>query len=419
MDRRFLFAGGAAIVVLLMAIVAVAILSTRHTNETIQTSIVQTPSRLGKTFFSNKRRAPVQSEDGAYAKRGVITPAFGRDVARSILDWLNGQRVYGQRLENPSQYGEFICDGGYSTGTFCTSDKKCIKNLPANNIGLIATWAHYQYYKYVERDKEVMSVISKDIETYENTKKISVLQPVTTNFKHMYELWSEGEFDDVRKEQIKNILYRMQHDPSVVDPVQNEIKATGTIQNPRPITTVRPYGDIAQFSVSSPADLYSIISSEYAYTYLFIRQTHDDPDEAKYLYTSIALYNKAVAEHNNPYYLGIAALDLYKVTNDAFYLRQAEVIANLTNAYPCGNLDRCAPRIYFLHQLGKSSGDQTYVRKRNELLTPLIMNSYDSDGLAGYKFGYNAFYGDDTSLNERYQYWLDANALMVSVLVEL
>lgn len=422
MDRKFIVLSAGAIVVLIIAIIAVAVLSVRRTNESITTSVIETPSRIGRSLTGTRRgmTSPVKkTEDGAYAKRGVITPAFGRAVAQSLLEWLNTQRIYGERLENPTAYGEYISDGGYSTGTYCTDDNKCTSNHIGNNVGLIATWAQYQYFKLVDRSSENMKIIDSDIQIYENTKKISAIQPVLTNFKHMYELWSEGELNSQQKERIKNILYRIQHDPSVVDPVETLVKQSGATIRPSAVTTVRPFESILEFGVDSTADMHAIISSEYAYTYLYLKDSGDEVDPAPFLYTAIGLYNNALTKHNNPYHLGIAALDLFRVTGDSFYLRQAEAVASLTGSYPCGDTDLCVTRIYFLHSLGRISGNQVHIAKRNELLTPLITNAYDAEELNGYKFGYNAFYSDKPSLIERYRYELDTNALLVAVLVDL
>lgn len=422
MDRKFIVLSAGAVIILIVAIIAVAVLSVKQTNESITTSIVETPSRIGRSLAGTRRNSntPVRkSPDGAYAKRGVITPAFGREAAQAILEWIHSQRVYGERLENPTAYGEFVSDGGYSTGTYCDADKKCTSNHIGNNLGLIATWAQYQYFKFVDRSPDTMRIIQNDLAIYENSKKISAIQPVLTNFKHMYELWSEGEFKPEQKEQIKNILYRMQHDPSIIDPVEALVAQSSTTISPRAVTTVRPFDTIQEFGVDSKADMHAILSSEYAYTYAYLRDSGDLDDYSKFLYTAIGLYNNALSAHNNPYFLGIAALDLFKVTGDTFYLRQAESVAAQTNSYPCGDTDLCATRIYFLHTLGRVSGNQVYLTKRNELLTPLITNAFDTQDLNGHKFGYNAFYSDKPQLTERYRYELDTNALLVSVLVDL
>lgn len=425
MDKKFVVLSGFVLVILIIAIIAVSVLSVKQTNESITTSIVETPSRIGRSLTGRggsggRLSAPVKkSEDGVYAKRGVITPAFGRSVALSVIEWLNTQRVYGVRLENPTSYGEFMSDGGYSTGTYCDINNKCTRNTVGNNVGLIATWAHYQHYKYVDRNTDIMKIIDSDLQTYENTKKISAIQPVLSNFKHMYELWSEGELNSSQKERVTNILYRIQHDPSIIDPVESATALTGSATTPRAITTVRSFDSITDFGVDSKADQYAILSSEYAYTYLYLRDSGDLPDSSKFLYTAIGLYNNAVTEHNNPYLLGVASLDLFKTTGDQFYLRQAETVARLTNSYTCGDTDLCATRIYFLHTLGRITGNQVHIAKRNELLTPLITNAFDTEELTGHLFGYNAFYSDKPSLNERYRYELDTNALLVSVLVDL
>jgi len=55
MDRKFIILSAGAIVVLFIAIIAVAVLSVRRTNESITTSVIETPSRIGRSLTGTRR----------------------------------------------------------------------------------------------------------------------------------------------------------------------------------------------------------------------------------------------------------------------------------------------------------------------------------------------------------------------------
>jgi hypothetical protein len=357
-------------------------------------------------------------------KRELFTPEYARDAAYKILSWMNKTRLYNVRLENPSSTGEFICNGGYAAGENCTGKNQCAIRMVANNVGLISTWAHYKYYEHVERNPAVLSIVENDLKAYANMKKISSIQPAIWNFKLIYELWSGQELNDQQKKLAWDVLYRMQHDPSIIDPIEKQVASLTSPPQTLTFESAAPYEN----SLTEKDNLYSIFSSEYTYSYQFVRDTKVENDQ-QYLNIATELYNQAMKRYMksngdsavfNPYYFGIAALDLYKITGEDVYLSTASRLADRHLNDECSRqMTLCASRIYFYHELLKINPKQEYIQVRNSLLQQLLSQSYDSEDVQGYRIGKNAFYTENSELEENLSYELVPNALLVRVLIEL
>ena len=358
-------------------------------------------------------------------KRELFTPEYAREVAKKTLGWLNKTRIYKVRLENPTETGEFICDGGYATGEGCTGKGKCSITMVANNAGLISTWAHYKYYEQVSRDASIMEIIESDLRTYSNTKKISAIQPAIWNFKFIYELWNSQELNEKQKKLAWNVLYRMQHDPFIIEPIEKEVRDLTEIPAILTFETAIPN---REKPMSNDDNLYSIFSSEYTYSYLFVRDSKVEKEQP-YLNTAIGLYNEAIRRYMvsngdvslfNPYMFGIAALDLYRVTGNGTFLDTASRLADRHLGSECGNnMMICSTRAYFYHELLKVNTKHDYLQARNSLLQRVLSQSYDSSDVNGYRIGKNAFYSESNELEESLSYELIPNTLFVRVLIEL
>lgn len=357
-------------------------------------------------------------------KRELFTPEYARYAALNILGWMDKTRLHNIRLDNPSSNGEFICDGGYAVSENCTSSKQCTTRMVANNVGLISTWAHYKYYEHVERSRPVLTIVENDLKTYANTKKISAIQPITWNFKLIYELWSGQELSTDQKKLAWDVLYRMQHDPLIINPIEKEVGARESMPELLTFETATPY----EGELTERDNLYSIFSSEYTYSFLFIRDSKVEKEQP-YLNIATELYNQAMRRYIksngdsalfNPYYFGIAALDLYRITGNDDFLTTASRLADRHIGNECSNnMTLCASRVYFYHELLKVNAKQEYMQARNELLQKLFTQSFDSEDVAGYRLGKNAFYTEHKELEESLSYELIPNALLVRVLIEL
>lgn len=365
-----------------------------------------------------------QFNKNSQKKRELFTPEYARSVALRILGWMDKTRLYGIRLDNPSSNGEFVCDGGYAVSENCTSTKQCTTRMVANNIGLISTWAHYKYYEHVDRSFPILAVVENDLKTYANTKKISAVQPATWNFKLIYELWSGQELTPDQKKLAWDVLYRMQHDPLIINPIEKQV---GTLEAMPPLLTLEtatPYEGV----LTERDNLYSIFSSEYTASFLFIRDSRVEKEQ-RYLNIATELYNQAMRRYIksngdtslfNPYYFGIAALDLYRITGNEDFLNTASRVADRHINDECtNNMTLCSSRVYFYHELLKMNAKQEYIQARNELLQKLFTQSFDSEDVASYKLGKNAFYTEHKELTESLSYELVPNALLVRVLIEL
>lgn len=420
MDKKKTIGIGVVLVVLLLIVlIAPSFFTGKQKTKNISSVTDQTRDERGNIIYT-----PSQN-DVSGQKIELFTPEYGRAVAKKVLSWLNKTRIYGERLENPSAYGEFICDGGYAAGESCMNNKKCVIHRTANNMGLIATWARYKYYEQVEKDPSQMKIIQSDIATYANQKKIAVIQPAMWNFRVMYDLWSGPDITAEQKKTIDIILQRMQIDPKVTDPVEKEVWDKPSV--PSILTFDTAVAD-KNISLSERDNLTSIFSSEYTYIYLYTRDNRVEKDQP-YLNLAVGLYNEAFKRYMisggdekvfNPYLFGVAALDLYKATGEGVFLDTASKLADRHIDRDCGNsMILCSTRAYFYHELLKVNTKQEYLRARNVILQKVLSNSYDSNEVDGYRIGKGALYTENTSLDESLVYELVPNSLFVRILIEL
>jgi len=219
-------------------------------------------------------------------------------------------------------------------------------------------------------------------------------------------------------------LYRMQHDPLIINPIEKQVGALEAMPPLLTFDTATPY----EGELTERDNLFSIFSSEYTASFLFIRDSKVEKEQP-YLNIATELYNQAMRRYIksngdstlfNPYYFGVAALDLYRITGNDDFLTTASRLADRHINDECSNnMTLCASRVYFYHELLKVNAKQEYMQVRNELLQKLFTQSFDSEDVAGYRLGKNAFYTERKEMEESLSYELIPNALLVRVLIEL
>lgn len=435
--KKIQIAGGTLLVILIFTILGILISSSARRGSFRPSQESSERGKLNPNTSGSSKRYSLQDKikrsvaDAiggvnikSSGKRELFTPEYAREVARKTLTSLNKMRIFKVRLDSPTETGEYICDGGYGVAESCTAQGKCEVRMIGNPIGLVSTWAHYKYYELVERDPSILSIVENDLSTYANTKKISAVQPNTWSFKLIYELWSGSELNAKQKKLAWDVFYRIQHNPSYIDPIDKQVHDLTSYPTPLTFETVNPFIGTLQ----DTDNLYSIFSSEYSYSYLFIRDTKVENDQP-YLNIAVGLYNEAMKRYManngnndqfNPYYFGVAALDLYKITGNDTFLDTASRLADRHINNDCGkNMTNCSSRVYFYHELMKVNAKQEYIQARNSLLQRLFSQSYDSKDVNGYRLGKNAFYSEDKTRDESLTYELLSNSLLVRVLIEL
>lgn len=340
-----------------------------------------------------------------------------QEIAGKILAWLDKTRVFGKKLDNPSKAGEFLSDGGYAKGEYCDIQNNCDPFMTANNIGLVATWANFKYYeKY--RDQAFFEVVKKDLATYSDSKKIAAIQPAFWNLKLMYELWKSPLIPQKQKDQIAVIIYRMQHNPTVVKSAEARAKSH-TVKTLN-IEQYLTQHITEKVTIPENPDDYAIVSSEYASAALYMKDSNLG-DAKVYYDTALDLFNNAFKIYASnrlvidPYLLAVAALDLYKYDANKQYLNLAALVVK-DNSNECSNLTVCAYRIYLLTELKKLQPDTNYESMIEAAIKYLYANNYDYQGLESFKLGKGIYYSMDKTVSRDLRYDLIPNALIVGVI---
>lgn len=348
-----------------------------------------------------------------------------KEIASKVLLWLDKTRVYGDKLKNPSETGEYISNGGYALGQYCEDNLVCRSLLPANNFGLYAVWARFKSFES-NNDPVALAILQKDLAIYSDSKSISAIQPQLWSFRLMYEIWKSPLLGPEQKEKVKTIFYRIQHNPEVIKPVEDIVKKKGTIAEINIPLFQKGLYNTDEGMVYAKLNTYAAYSSEYLYIYLFAKDSAlNNPDQ--FLYTARGLFNNAVrsylkyglANDDDPALLGVAALDMYNVTQNKQYLDFASFLyeKNIANQ-TCKQMDQCATMLYFADILNKQIPDQKKANKIKQTIKDLYKQKFDYEGADGYQLGVEAFYDLNMELKKNTSYGLMANALMVSVLSE-
>lgn len=348
-----------------------------------------------------------------------------KEIASKVLSWLDKTRVYGNKLKNPSETGEYISNGGYALGQYCEDNLVCRSLLPANNFGLYAVWARFKSFES-NNDPVALAILQKDLAIYSDSKSISAIQPQLWSFRLMYEIWKSPLLGPEQKEKVKTIFYRIQHNPEVITPIDYVAKKKGSIAEINiALLQKGNYNTDEGIVYTNRLNTYAAYSSEYLYIYLFAKESVlDNPNQ--HLYIARGLFNNAVRSYfkygltnnDDPALLGVAALDMYNVTQNKQYLDFASFLyeKNIANQ-TCKQMDQCATMLYFTDILNKQTPDQKKVNKIKQTIKDLYKQKFDYEGADGYQLGVGAFYDLNMKLTKNTSYGLTANALMVSVLL--
>jgi hypothetical protein len=346
-----------------------------------------------------------------------------KEIATKVLAWLDKTRVFGEKLDNPSPSGEYISNGGYAYGLFCGDNFVCSDLISANNYGLYAVWARYKYYE-ATKDPAALAILKKDIATYADFKSISSIQPTLWSFRLMYEIWKNPLLAS-EKDKLEIIFYRIQQNPEVITPIEDIIKKNGVIKEINiPLFQAGSYDTNDGTVIQNKLNTYAAYSSEYLYAYLVGKKNNwENPDQ--YLYIARGLFNNGVrsyvkdglTENDDPALLGVAALDLYKVTPNKQYLDFATFLYNqYMVTQTCQKIDKCANMVYFIDLLNKQIPDQQKTDRIKQIIENLYQTKFDYEGADGYQFGVGAFYDLKMNAVKNTLYGLMPNALIAGVL---
>lgn len=304
-------------------------------------------------------------------------------IAGNVLKWLDTMKD-----EN----------GVYMDGPICKENKKCNNPVKENRVGLNVIWGRFKYYEQT-KDKKDLDILTQDLSTY--AEKVKVIQNDFWDCRIMYQLWQSNLLTDSAKNLAKKICLRGEPDTTAM------IKGTEAIlKNNVQLVDLDKVKNGKIIPLELPERYFQLISysttaSDFVTKYMWFKDNVTLNNA--YLKRAILFFNYAVEAYSsertnkkNPdddWYLAIAALDLYKASNDNKYLDFAKFILGEKDlgSNSCSTLSDCVGASFFF-DIYKPFIKEDEDNKQKEFITKIIINrGYDYKGYNPYFLGKGAF----------------------------
>jgi hypothetical protein len=297
-------------------------------------------------------------------------PNSNLDVSKIVLAWLDKQRdpkgVY---------YGQILCS---QTGV-------CAGSATTFQSGAASIWGRFKYYQQVHNPAD-LEIINKDINLYADRNKVTSLQNYFYNCKLMYELFKSTAIDAERRESIKKICLDSQPFPPIENSDSIKINVIDVMQKKQIPLNVTVQKEQVRYYAVAVSDM--VARTEWEKQDYF-------PDAKDYFNQALIAFAKLNYSYDaHTPLLGVAALDLYKATNDKLYLTFANFIYNTYGKQKCSSPMQCANMIYFLRQLNAVAAKPQYITDINQAKQQMINIGFDYPGYPAVKSGTGEFFTD-------------------------
>ncbi|MDH7476581.1 MAG: hypothetical protein QHH09_03935 [Microgenomates group bacterium] len=327
----------------------------------------------------------------------LATPVQLNDsqVIEKVLAWMNSMKDQNNL---------------YFANIQCNSEKQCSNPVTDKQLGIIAMWAHYIFYKKSNKAEE-LAVVKNHIASYAN----EVYQPDFWHCRFLYEIASEPSWSQNEKNQLKKIcddsLYYKYHN-AVKNALNNlEFNSNYFINAMKTTNKTILYTEIGPLN-EQEALMFSTYASDFIAKYrwtnipqhLFVAKNYFDAALSYYL---------SHKSDNNVYlpYLGLAALDIYKVTSNENYLNFAKFIAEQVANMNIDNLSTKISLSYLKRELFINTKDKIYLNW-SSTKTDLLDNYFDFLNYKGYRLNKESFHNRGFTT---YNYDVRQNALIVGL----
>lgn len=321
-------------------------------------------------------------------------------ATRNTLSWIDGQK------NNDGIYNyDLVC-----LNDDCTETEELSTNLHQYSF---IFWARYKGYK--NGDSSQLSELENDVNNFINLGEQEYsLQLNFWNCKLMEDIYNDKEISEEIKESIFNICTNsgtvMDNQAETDEKIASLIEK---IESGEEITIEDKEYYVESFifnagSSSENSTLYNV-SKEYNSTYF--RLAVD--------YFKNALYGYEPGIESNSI-LGIASLDLYKITNSDYFLSFANYLYNNAKEIEDNTIDEYenpyvfSYLLFFSQELEEVSSEnqEEFLTYQNKLKDTIISNGFDKKGYPSYKYDQGAF----SSFPGSGYYSVKENAFIIGVL---
>lgn len=315
----------------------------------------------------------------------MVTSQDSIDISKKTLDWINSQRD----------------DRGiYSVGCECLDlvCKKCADKIYIPRNITFVLWGKFKYSEYENNYQD----LSNEISLFQNNLEEHPLQYGGWNCKLLYDIWKSDKLSQDTKDQINNVCVKSEYefednlkvpddfDSVILDKINRFLKKQLVVDSNIETDPENFYIYSGLVSEMVTRLLWKPISPPYAFEGLSETQL------AKVYFEKALLSYEAKTEKTmkDDAMLGIAAVDMYRLTNNNSYLDLAKYLFNLRSE--AGNTN--SYNLVFYGILGQelqsvTKNDQYEVSVRL-VVNKIIENGYNqrddkADAFKGPGFFYN------------------------------
>lgn len=310
------------------------------------------------------------------------------EIAKKTLDWIDKQK-------NET--------GRYAFAKYSPESTGGASSHIDNRVGIDVIYARFKYWQRT-KDENTLKKLKADLTTYNNRKIVQKIQNSFWNCKLMSEISSEKLLDQASRNMAKRICDRSTSFASRIKnngPMEENFKPTEFIDDVDLTTAFSQRKNASVPPEINPSDQslteYAVFSSDFSAKFVWKKINN-------YLLIAKSLFNAAFSSYistrrqadafiDGECNLGIAALDLYKSTNEEKYLTFAKDLfkEDLIGKISILKKDNASEQIscaLFSEQLFRATKDNRYKEARAEMLQTLLINNYDeTDGSFVNKFG--------------------------------
>jgi len=268
-------------------------------------------------------------------------------------------------------------------------DGNCTNMGSSNNSGIAAVWSRFRHYK-ATRNQEDLALIESDLNTYLDEQIAETVQTNIWGCKMLYEL-NTSDLPEIAK--LKDKISQLCQRVLLLNVERDEIDQQLEVgRSMRPdFTPLSSGGRISTFLKANSEERvnYAFLASDYANRYLWFNDQADLNRAEGYFSKAASLVNYMDKEDTLGFLpvLGVAAIDLYRITNENGYLNQATLIADqLSASNQCSALNDCVYQAVFVDSLIASVNLPKYHEYQQKILDFIIKEGYDENTGAVHHF---------------------------------
>lgn len=312
------------------------------------------------------------------------------EITKKVLDWIDSQKNN---------------DGVYSVGCECV-DQVCEKCADKVYIPRNFPFVLWGQFKYAEKNDDYKDLIN-EIDLFQKNLKDHSLQYGDWNCKLLYEIWQSSKLPQNTKDQIKNICVKSEYEfedglamPDNIDMVI--LNGINNISNN--LSFIKSDEKNSSENLYKYSELVSEMVTRFLWKPLSPAYTFNNFSETElakiYFNKALVSYStKEKPEIKDNAILGIASVDLYRLTKDERYLNFSKYLLNLKPELGEDLPYSLTYQALLANDLAMVTQDQSFNLIREQAVSGIIKYNEESTTQKGaFKAPSNAYYLKENGL---------------------